>query len=549
MVKIEGTEIPLEATAFLGAVGALLVFLVVFFLYLNRKLCFSTIGGLPCCDGSVKGKEIKSKDLEAAKVLDGSKNGSAYAYEEPESSSDSDDEVIQRLQQSFSVNSGLRKTSSSYSTRLKKTDSKSADSSGHVDHSTEKKLEKQPGDTSSDLISLAEKGRVGGGSSGSSETSGPETQDEEGLTSQQRLMAQASTTKRPYHDNRAFRTHDDQSPAGSDRAFSGCGDSVIDEQLFDVSDLQSGYGDQPLISKCGNLEAAFAYDAPTRKVTIRVLQARDIPTKDRGGANNVQVRLLLLPSKKQKHKTKIRQGDCPQFNETFLFSRINPEEVTSMGVRFRLYGCERMRRERMIGESIVSFVSLNLDQETTHWLTLEPRTNLACVIKQHGDSKTDLSSLARSDSTGSTQSMQHGGVPELLLGLSYNGTTGRLSVEVIKGSHFRNLAMNRAPDTYVKLSLMSSNNQEIARSKTSIRRGQPNPLFKETFMFQVALFQLPDVTLMVSVYNKRNMKRKEMIGWFSLGLNSSGEEELSHWNDMRDSKGEQVCRWHVLVES
>ena len=64
---------------------------------------------------------------------------------------------------------------------------------------------------------------------------------------------------------------------------------------------------------------------------------------------------------------------------------------------------------------------------------------------------------------------------------------------------------------------MSPNGQEIAHSKTSIRRGQPNPLYKETFMYQVALFQLPDVTLMVSVYNRRTMKRKEMIGWFSLG--------------------------------
>ena len=87
---------------------------------------------------------------------------------------------------------------------------------------------------------------------------------------------------------------------------------------------------------------------------------------------------------------------------------------------------------------------------------------------------------------------------------------------------------------------------------------------------QVALFQLPDVTLMVSVYNKRSMKRKDMIGWFSLGtslqphfnllssgcsrvsgagFNNSGDEELAHWTDMRESKGEQVCRWHVLLEA
>lgn len=66
------------------------------------------------------------------------------------------------------------------------------------------------------------------------------------------------------------------------------------------------------------------------------------------------------------------------------------------------------------------------------------------------------------------------------------------TVDILKTSNFivrfdRNLAMNRAPDTYVKLSLVSSTGQELGHSKTSVRRGQPNPLFKETFMFQVSL--------------------------------------------------------------
>ena len=37
-----------------------------------------------------------------------------------------------------------------------------------------------------------------------------------------------------------------------------------------------------------------------------------------------QVRLVMLPSKKQKHKTKIRQGDTPQYMESFLLHRVNP---------------------------------------------------------------------------------------------------------------------------------------------------------------------------------------------------------------------------------
>lgn len=55
-----------------------------------------------------------------------------------------------------------------------------------------------------------------------------------------------------------------------------------------------------------------------------------------------------------------------------------------MGIRVRLYGTERMRRERMIGEAVVGFASVNQDTETTHWLTLEPRSNLSvCKTNTH----------------------------------------------------------------------------------------------------------------------------------------------------------------------
>lgn len=98
----------------------------------------------------------------------------------------------------------------------------------------------------------------------------------------------------------------------------------------------------------------------------------------------------MLPSKKQKHKTKIRTGENPQFIESFLLHRVNPEEVNSMGLRVRVYGCERMRRERLIGESIVSFATIDLELETNLWLPLEPRAansavvvNVYCISQSH----------------------------------------------------------------------------------------------------------------------------------------------------------------------
>lgn len=56
-----------------------------------------------------------------------------------------------------------------------------------------------------------------------------------------------------------------------------------------------------------------------------------------------------------------------------------------------------------------------------------------------------VSEMSCSESTSSCQSLEHGSVPEILIGLLYNATTGRLSAEVIKGSHFKNLAANRPP--------------------------------------------------------------------------------------------------------
>ncbi|CAG7728619.1 unnamed protein product, partial [Allacma fusca] len=65
----------------------------------------------------------------------------------------------------------------------------------------------------------------------------------------------------------------------------------------------------------------------------------------------------------------------------------------------------------------------------------------------------------------------------------------------------------------------------------------------------VALFQISEVTLLVSVYGRKGVTRRELLGWFALGYNSSGDEETTHWEDMSDAQGDQMCRWHVLLQS
>ncbi|CAH1637631.1 unnamed protein product [Spodoptera littoralis] len=324
----------------------------------------------------------------------------------------------------------------------------------------------------------------------------------------------------------------------------------------------------------GFLELTLLYDAPVRSMTVHILQARTLPQRSQGQILQSQVRVVLMPLKKQKYKSKIRNGENPQYMESFVFHKINPEDVHGLGLRIRIYGCERMRRQRLLGEATVSFASLSLEMENGMWIQLTPRqhhpslqvskfpklelnhsmsgvlaspSSIATVTTPGTGPGGEACSLARSDSASSCCSTRS--APELLLGLQYNSTTGHLSVEVIKGTHFRKLSPNKAPDTYVKLCLISSLGMEMGRCKSTTRRAQSNPLYKELFIFQVALFQLTEVTLMVSVWWRRSVKRNEMVGWFSLGHSPSGREEERHWQELCERQGEQVQRWHVLLDS
>ncbi|XP_033624833.1 synaptotagmin-16-like isoform X5 [Asterias rubens] len=296
----------------------------------------------------------------------------------------------------------------------------------------------------------------------------------------------------------------------------------------------------------GQLEVIFDYNGDGNRMNITIIKGLGLPTKENGGASAWRLRIMLYP-KKQRTKTRIRESEEPVFKELFRFTRIRPHELVNSAIRFRLYGAERMRKERLIGEGLVKFSSLNTSSKESVIVNLVSRSEaVGGGTASPYSSNSDLS--ASGESNASLQSLAHGGLPELLVGLTYNATTGRLAVELIKGSHFKQHAAGRAPDSYVRIALMSSSGFEMTKSKTSVRRGQPNPTFKETFIFQVAQFQLADVTLMFSVFNKRGMKRKETIGWFTMGLSNSSDEETAHWKEMRESKGHQVCRWHAMSD-
>ncbi|XP_062266904.1 synaptotagmin-14b isoform X2 [Platichthys flesus] len=324
--------------------------------------------------------------------------------------------------------------------------------------------------------------------------------------------------------------------------------------------LPTAYEPEPL-AKYGTLDVAFEYDSSEQWLAVTVTAATDIPALKQTGNISWQVHLVLLPTKKQRAKTGVQKGPCPIFTETFKFSRVEQEALGDYAVRFRLYSIRRMKKEKVLGEKVFYLTKLNLQGKIALPVTLEPGSELAGCGS--------VVSVSRSAGAMTYRSTEDSSLPEILLGLIYNSATGRLSAEVIQGSHFKTTASDKPVnglfccikhfvggqlyiirDTYVKLTMLDSKGKEMSKCKTAVCRGQPNPTYKETFMFQVALFQLSEVSLVVSVFCRRSsMKPRERLGGVSLGLNSTGEEQQAHWTEMKDAEGQQVCHWHTLSDT
>ncbi|XP_039637282.1 synaptotagmin-14-like [Perca fluviatilis] len=347
----------------------------------------------------------------------------------------------------------------------------------------------------------------------------------------------------------------------------GCGEDIPSDSTAVLgpedgsgSQLPTAYEPEPF-AKYGTLDVAFEYDSGEQWLAVTVTAATDIPALKQTGNIAWQVHLVLLPTKKQRAKTGVQKGPCPVFTETFKFSRVEQEALGDYAVRFRLYSIRRMKKEKVLGEKVFYLTKLNLQGKIALPVTLEQGSELTGCGS--------VVSVSRSAGALSYRSTEDSSLPEILLGLLYNSATGQLSAEVIQGSHFKTTASDKPVnglfccikhfvggqlyimrDTYVKLTMLDSKGKEMSKCKTAVCRGQPNPTYKETFLFQVALFQLSEVSLVLSVFCRRSsMRPRERLGWVSLGLNSTGEEQQAHWTEMKEAEGQQVCHWHTLTDT
>lgn len=89
------------------------------------------------------------------------------------------------------------------------------------------------------------------------------------------------------------------------------------------------------------------------------------------------------------------------------------------------------------------------------------------------------------------------------------------------------------PDPYVKVWLMYKD-KRVEKKKTVTKKRNLNPIFNESFAFDIPTEKLRETTIIITVMDKDKLSRNDVIGKVGLDVaHSQGHKGLS----LRDSRG------------
>uniref|UniRef100_A0A4W4E7N2 Synaptotagmin-7 n=1 Tax=Electrophorus electricus TaxID=8005 RepID=A0A4W4E7N2_ELEEL len=271
----------------------------------------------------------------------------------------------------------------------------------------------------------------------------------------------------------------------------------------------------PISEKLGKIQFSVGYSFQDSTLTVKIMKGQDLPAKDFSGTSDPFVKIYLLPDKKHKLETKVKRKNLnPHWNETFLFEGFPYEKVRERTLYMQVLDYDRFSRNDPIGEVSIPLNKVELGQNQPTWKDLKP-----C-----------------SDGSGSRG--------DLLVSLCYNPTANIITVNIIKGRNLKAMDIGGTSDPYVKVWLMHKD-KRVEKKKTVTIKRCLNPVFNESFPFDVPAHVLRETTIIITVMDKDRLSRNDVIGKIYLSW-KSGPAEVKHWKDMLSRPRTNVAQWHAL---
>lgn len=275
-------------------------------------------------------------------------------------------------------------------------------------------------------------------------------------------------------------------------------------------------------TKLGNLTFSVTHDEQKCALMVTIVKADDLPPRDINlGGCDPYVKLQLLPEKKHKCKTRVlRKTLSPTYDETFTFYGVTSNQIQTTTLHFVVLSFDRFSRDEIIGEVIYPLSDPDVEKKD------EPITRE--ITPRH-------------------LKFRNQGRGELLVSLCYQPAANRLGVVVLKARNLPKMDITGLSDPYVKIYLLY-NGQRIAKKKTHVKKRTLNPVFNESFLFDVPYNEgLQNISLELLVLDWDRMTKNEVVGRLEIGCKCE-DQEASHWTEVINCPRKQIAEWHKLQD-
>jgi Ca2+-dependent lipid-binding protein len=280
-------------------------------------------------------------------------------------------------------------------------------------------------------------------------------------------------------------------------------------------------------TKLGKLFFTVKYSFEKNALVVTVNKCTNLPAKDcQNKSSDPYVKLQLLPEKQHKVKTRVlRRTLNPVYDEDFTFYGIHFNQLPILTLHFVVLSFDRYSRDDVVGEVMVELENIDLTHTDTAPLPLVREI------------------------TPRSMKLKNQGRGEILVSLCFQPAAARITVVVLKARNLPKMDITGLSDPYVKIYLLY-NGQRIAKKKTHVKKRTLNPVFNESFVFDLPKSEngLENVQLEFMLLDWDRVTKNEVIGRLDLG-GEGGEAEGSathHWDEIQTCPRRQIAQWHKL---
>ncbi|KAJ6656904.1 hypothetical protein lerEdw1_002905 [Lerista edwardsae] len=271
----------------------------------------------------------------------------------------------------------------------------------------------------------------------------------------------------------------------------------------------------------GTLTFSVDYNFPKKALVVTIQEAHGLPVMDEHSqGSDPYIKMTILPDKRHRVKTRVlRKTLDPIFDETFTFYGIPYSQLQDLVLHFLVLSFDRFSRDDVIGEVMVPLAGVDPSTGKVQ-LTRE-------IIKRN---------IQKCISRG-----------ELQVSLSYQPVAQRMTVVVLKARHLPKMDITGLSDPYVKVNVYYSR-KRIAKKKTHVKKCTLNPVFNESFIYDIPADLLPDISIEFLVIDFDRTTKNEVVGRLILGAHSVTAGGVEHWREVCESPRKQIAKWHSLSE-